>query len=683
MGYLKHVGAAGVLFFVSTTAAFAQLTVTTPIPKQSTVEIHADQPLETPLSRRIFGSFLEPIGHSINGGLSAEILENPSLEDGLWSISNLQALVRDQPRLIQASQWGLPLPWEPIGSEGRRFQPHYGQAANSWRSLEIMGFPGETVGIKQTVYLPVQRILRYTGSFYAKHLSGASEITVSLRRADSPQPLATEKVDATDAAWKKYSFRLDLPAGSLRPLEPADFAVSVEPDERIEVDELSLLPDDAVDGLDPDEVSMAKAMHVSILRFGGNFTSTYDWRDGIGPPDKRVSMLNTAWGIPEYNKFGTDEFLRFCRLIDAQPQVDLNMGTGTAEEAAAWVRYIKQRHSGSVVWELGNELWGKQQTGSPSLEELPVKTLAFSKAVRAVDPGAELIATGRRPQDFDPYDSAQLTNPAETFDFISTHFIRNTALVDLPDPTPEFLAESAFALPAAVERALQAMQAEIDQHPAFARKAHLAVTEWLFASRKPGTRSDANVSPGFMNMGGGVMAAGFLNMLMRQSAIAPIGDMTGIMEFAGIWKKRGQVFATPAYYAFQMYSGADAARLVKVDSNSGLYSIRKGTRDVSGIANVPYLDVVAALNAKKDVLTLFCVNRSFASDLPASIHVDGFEASPTARVQVLQAKSIYVMNDEANTQQIIPAARSLEVRSPAITYTFPRSSVTVIALHKR
>jgi hypothetical protein len=31
-------------------------------------------------------------------------------------------------------------------------------------------------------------------------------------------------------------------------------------------------------------------------------------------------------------------------------------------------------------------------------------------------------------------------------------------------------------------------------------------------------------------------------------------DMTGMMEFAGIWKQREQVYAVPAFYVFQMYT---------------------------------------------------------------------------------------------------------------------------------
>ena len=73
------------------------------------------------------------------------------------------------------------------------------------------------------------------------------------------------------------------------------------------------MPEDAIGIFDPDEVAMAKAMHVTELRFGGNFSSYYHWSDGIGPMDKRHTMENIAWGIPEYNKFGTDEFLAVLR----------------------------------------------------------------------------------------------------------------------------------------------------------------------------------------------------------------------------------------------------------------------------------------------------------------------------------------------------------------------------------
>ena len=103
----------------------------------------------------------------------------------------------------------------------------------------------------------------------------------------------------------------------------------------------------------------------------------------------------------------------------------------------------------------------------------------------------------------------------------------------------------------------------------------------------------------------GYLAAGFFNMLMRNADIVPISDMTGIIEFAGIWKKRGQVYAASAYYAFRMYSNADATRPVAVETHSGLYDVHQGVTRLPEIEGVPYLDVVAAFNDTWDPPTFF------------------------------------------------------------------------------
>ena len=140
-------------------------------------------------------------------------------------------------------------------------------------------------------------------------------------------------------------------------------------------------------------------------------------------------MLNTAWGIPEYNQFGTDEFLRFCQLIGAEPQIALNLGTGTPQEAADWVQYVNAHwadHSGGLLWELGNELWGDFQVGYPTLPRVAERTKLFSDAVRKVDPKARLIATGADPDVFYDWNAAQLANPPDTFNYLSTHFVVTT-----------------------------------------------------------------------------------------------------------------------------------------------------------------------------------------------------------------------------------------------------------------
>ena len=659
-------------------AAMAQIAVTAAPPAVVTIEVDASKPASYRIPRTIFGSFLEPIGNSTYNGLWAEILVNPSFEENLWDTNHIATMVREEPGLSRASALGLPLPWEPIDvSQGNRYEPHWGGAPNSWRSLEVIGVPGRETGVRQKVYLPVHRILHYEGSLFAKHLEGPASLKIEVRRHDSNEVLATTDVSVTAAGWSKYPFSLDLPSGILQRLEPVDFAVLVNGDGRIDLDNIQLFPADAINGLDPDEVRMAKEMHTPLVRFGGNFTSGYHWKNGIGPQDKRVSMLNIAWGIPEYNTFGTDEFLNFCKLIGAEPQIAVNLGSGTPDEAADWVKYVDEHiNKSGLRWELGNELWGTWNLGWPTLEQLPSRTREASEAIRKVDSTAKLIATGQDPDAYQQWNAAQLTNRPETFDYLSTHFVVTTDATVIRNPSADFLALATFALPVELGRRLHKMQDQINETPAFANKAHIAFTEWLYVAHR-------NDAPRFTNMAGAIGAAAFFNMLMRNADIVPISDMTGIMEFAGIWKERSQVYAAPAYYAFKMYASADASTPVSVESNSGSYSVHNGISRLPEIADVPYLDVVAAKNSTGDTLTLFVVNRHLTQDFETEIELRGFTAAHAAKVETLHSDSLYDENTAADPEHVTPSESSAKVISGHFHYTFPPESVTVLTLKEK
>lgn len=663
---------------ISACSALAQITVNEPIPAIAQIKVDAAA-VGSEIPKTIFGTFLEPIGNSTYNGLWAELLRNPSFEAGLWSPQQQNRMVREEPELMRASSLALPLPWLPLDEhQGNRYEIHYGDAANSWQSLRVFALPGQATGIRQRVYLPIQRTRSYVGSFYARHLSGATEVTLELRPHNQPDVLTHEKVQVTATAWTRYKFKLEVPEGKLKPLDAADFVVQLTGDERIDLDEFSLMPADATDGLDPDLVRLAQEMKTPLVRFGGNFTSSYHWRDGIGPRDKRVSMLNNSWGIPEYNTFGTDEFLEFCRRIGAEPQIALNMGSGTPEEAAGWVRYVDQHwaHHSGLLWELGNELWGDWNLGYPAKSELAARTLAFSKAVRAVDPSSRLIATGADMDGYSEWNGVQLNNPPGTFNYVSTHFVVGTGEVLLKDPTPEFVNEASFALPIELERKLHEAQNQIDSVPGYKDRVHLAFTEWLWTGGRPD-------SPTFLNTSGAITTGAFLNMMMRSSSFVPISDMTGIVEFAGIWKAKGQAFGTPSYYVFKMYSSAANQRLVDVTTDSGKYSVAHGVKRLPDIDNVPYLDVVAAISHDGGRLTLFCVNRSVSSDITAHIGLDHFAAAATASVQTLSSSSLSDRNDESAPTKVTPTASTEPIAGDNWAHVFSHASVTVISVDRR
>jgi len=93
-------------------------------------------------------------------------------------------------------------------------------------------------------------------------------------------------------------------------------------------------------GFRKDVMAEVKGLGVPIIRYpGGNFVSGYNWLDGVGPKNQRPTVLDRAWNTLEPNQFGTNEFIQWARLVDAEPLLGGNFGTGTVAEQVALVEY--------------------------------------------------------------------------------------------------------------------------------------------------------------------------------------------------------------------------------------------------------------------------------------------------------------------------------------------------------
>ncbi|MBL7816571.1 MAG: alpha-N-arabinofuranosidase [Saprospiraceae bacterium] len=130
------------------------------------------------------------------------------------------------------------------------------------------------------------------------------------------------------------------------------------------------------DGIRTDIVQALKKLKIPNLRWpGGCFADTYHWKDGIGPKDKRPSMLNVWWGgVTEDNSFGTHDFLNMCEEIGTEPYLAANVGSGTVQELIDWTRYVnfekgnpmadlrkqngREKAWNVKLWGVGNEVWG-------------------------------------------------------------------------------------------------------------------------------------------------------------------------------------------------------------------------------------------------------------------------------------------------------------------------------------
>src|ERR1700749_2210388 len=117
------------------------------------------------------------------------------------------------------------------------------------------------------------------------------------------------------------------------------------------VGETSSIPN--VHGIRKELVEKLKAIKAPVIRWpGGCFADSYDWKDGIGPRDKRPRRTNfwvddnQAKPLPnnsvqkfEPNTFGTDEFVQFCKLSNAEPYVAANLRSLPPLSFDQWVEY--------------------------------------------------------------------------------------------------------------------------------------------------------------------------------------------------------------------------------------------------------------------------------------------------------------------------------------------------------
>jgi alpha-N-arabinofuranosidase len=663
---------------------------------EATIVIDVSQPATWRIPRTVYGTFLEDIGDSIQGGVSAELLNNPSLETYEASLDTMEQRFSNH-EFRYSSQIGLPLPWLPVWpKQGRRYEPRWGDAANSSRYLHLMGLPGKEVGIRQEVYLPIERELDYRGSLFARSSAGIQPLTVSFRRHGEPNTvLASTSVQVpAGPSWHRLDFRLHLPKGAVASLEPCDFVITIQDDYRVSIDEILLYPDDAVDGFNPEVVRAAKALHTPLLRFGGNFTSGYHWEDGIGSIEKRRSMLNPAWGIPEPNLFGTDEFFTFCKLIDARPQICLNLGSGSVEEARRWVEYCTAGADSAqgrvralnghpapyevAVWELGNELDNTDDYGWQTPDGYARRYAEYYDAIHGrVQPQSMIFATGADIDVFHDWNAALINQAGAKLSYLTTHFVVGMEEVINKKLGREAIWAADLAVPVGFGRALRPVKQQIDSNAVTRGRLKLALTEWLFAA------PEGSAFPRWTNLGGALVAAGWMNMLLQNANFVPVSNMTGLLDFAGIHVHRGRVYVTPQYWTLWLYSNFAGDTPVATHTTVRAYDVRDGVDRVPQIPNVPWLDVVATLDSHRGDLTLFVVNRDWKNNVQASIHFQNFNPSSTAVLRTLDAESMLAENDEVHPDLVHPVENSVDVIGQTLRHTYPKHSLTVMTFSPR
>ncbi|HEY3608182.1 MAG TPA: cellulose binding domain-containing protein [Pseudonocardiaceae bacterium] len=180
---------------------------------------------------------------------------------------------------------------------------------------------------------------------------------------------------------------------------------------------------------------------IGMLRYpGGSYGDIYHWQD------------NTATGGFVAPGTNFDAFMGTVKTIGAQPILIANYGTGTPQEAAAWVQYANvTKGYGAKYWEIGNENYGNGYYGanweadnhaSKSPTTYANNVLQYASAMKAVDPtvkiGAVLTLPGNWPAsvlaagDSADWNRTVLSIAGSAIDFVIVHWYPNSAGTTVP-----------------------------------------------------------------------------------------------------------------------------------------------------------------------------------------------------------------------------------------------------------
>jgi alpha-N-arabinofuranosidase len=576
-----------------------------------------------PISKYIYGQFIEHLGRCIYGGIWAEMLE-------------------DRKFFYPVGDKGSP--WKVVGDADsvkmNKENPFVGE-----HTPEVyVPADGTACGVRQGE-LALIKGKEYTGRII---LAGDKSVKVNVSLVWGPSESERQTVTSGNLSSKYVSTPLRFkPSGNT---DKGQLEILGSGKGTVRIGTVSLMPADNIKGMRADTLKLLKELNSPIYRWpGGNFASGYDWRDGIGERDKRPPRKNPAWQGIEHNDFGLDEFIIFCHEVGAEPLITVNSGFGDDHSAAEEVEYANgspdtpmgkwraaNGHSEpyhAKWWCVGNEMYGNWQLGHIPLGQYVLKHNLFARAMHKVDPAIKLIAVGAVGQ----WSEGMLRNCAEYMDLISEHFYRGAQ----------------NSVMGHVRQAPDSVREIVTAHRDYRKRLNslkgkdirIAIDEWNYwygehIFGELGTRYFLKDALG--------IAAG-LHEMIRNS------DIVFMANYAQTVNVIGAIKTTKTDAAFET-----TGLVLK------LYRNHFGQIPVNVSGEAYPLDVVAAWTADHRALTIGIVN-PMEQKCELAIEVKGAKLAGTGKLRVISHSDPMAYNDPGKTPNVIIEEKKVSDISDKLT----------------
>ena len=267
----------------------------------------------------MYGIFFEDINFGADGGLYAEMVENRSFEFpqrlmgwntfGNVTVSDVKPAFDRNPHYVTLEASG---------------------AREKQTGLENRGFFG--MGLKKD--------MKYDFTVYARlHLLNGKQTKIRVELVNSNNNvIAKQSITITNNKWQKYTTTLTSPQTDAKGL----MRVYLESGESVDLDHISLFPQDNWNGLRADLVQDLSDLHPGVFRFPGgcivegtDLETRYEWKNSVGAPENRPLNEN-RWNYtfphrlyPNYYQtygLGFYEYFLLSEKIGADPLPILSVG---------------------------------------------------------------------------------------------------------------------------------------------------------------------------------------------------------------------------------------------------------------------------------------------------------------------------------------------------------------------
>ncbi|MDK2968071.1 alpha-N-arabinofuranosidase [Lacrimispora sp.] len=455
-------------------------------------------------------------------------------------------------------------------------------------------------------------------------------------------------------------------------------------------------------GFRNDVKEMIKELNVPIIRYpGGNFVSSFNWEDSVGPVSERPRRLELAWKSIEENKVGLNEFTKWARSAGSDVMMAVNLGTRGIADACNILEYCN--HPGNTkysdlrishgykephnikTWCLGNEMDGPWQLGHKTMEEYGRLAEETARAMKIIDPSIELVSCGSSSltmPTFPDWEAVTLQHTYDYVDYVSMHQYYGNGKGDSQD----FLASSDD-----MDQFIRTVIATCDYVKAKKRgkkDIKISFDEWNVWYHSNAADNDITenhpwqVAPPMLediyNFEDALLVGLMLITLLKHAdrvKMACLAQLVNVIAPIMTEAGGGAVWKQTIFYPFMHASafGRGTALLPVISSPKF---------DTATHVDVTAVDAVSVYNEVKDEVTVFAVNRSIKDDAEMTIDVRSFEGYRILEHIVLESDDLLAENGPFNEKVAPKQTSQSSLDGGMVTSLLHKASWNVIRLGK-